>query len=120
MLFRLRTSNQRWRTYAHMLVSENVWRAQRYGSAGDLMDFGRSKLVPFDELIDELVELVRPDAEELGCVDEVEHARVIAREGTSAARQLAVYQQSINEGNSTHEALRDVVDSLIAETLEDT
>jgi carboxylate-amine ligase len=120
MLFRLRTSNQRWRTYAHMLVSENVWRAQRYGSAGDLMDFGKSKLVPFDELIDELVELVRPDADALGCVDEVEYTRVIAREGTSAARQLAVYQQSIGDGNSTDKALRDVVDSLIAETLEDT
>ena len=120
MLFRLRTSNQRWRTYANMLVSENVWRAQRYGTAGDLMDYGKSALVPFHELIDELVELVRRDAEALGCVAEVEHARVIAREGTSAARQLAEYQRSINEGRSTDEALRDVVDLLIAETLEDT
>ena len=120
MLFRLRTSNQRWRKYADMLVSENVWRAQRYGSAGDLMDFGQSKLVPFEELIDELVELLRPDAEELGCVAEIEHTRVIAREGTSAARQLEVYQQSIKDGKSTDESLRDVVDLLITETLEDT
>ncbi len=120
MLFRLRTSNQRWRTYAQMLVSENVWRAQRYGTAGDLMDFGKSALVPFPDLIDELVELLRPDAEELGCVAEIEHARVIAREGTSAARQLDVYQQSIHDGKSVDDALKDVVDLLIAETLEDT
>ena len=59
MLFRLRTSNQRWRTYAHMLVSENVWRAQRYGSAGDLMDFGKSQLVPFDELIERICMMAR-------------------------------------------------------------
>ncbi|HEY5650776.1 MAG TPA: carboxylate-amine ligase [Acidimicrobiia bacterium] len=120
MLFRLRVSNQRWRTYANMLVSENVWRAQRYGTAGDLMDYGKSALVPFDELIDELVELLRPDAEALGCVQEVEHARVIAREGTSAARQLATYQESINEGRPVDDALKDVVDQLIRETLEDT
>jgi carboxylate-amine ligase len=120
MLFRLRVSNQRWRTYASMLVSENIWRAQRYGTAGDLMDYGKSALVPFHELIDELVELVRPDAEALGCVQEVEHARVIAREGTSAARQLATYQESINEGRSIDDALKDVVDQLIQETLEDT
>lgn len=120
MLFRLRTSNQRWRTYADMLVSENVWRAQRYGTAGELMDYGKSALVPFHELIDELVELLRPDAETLGCVSEVEYARVIAREGTSAARQLSTFQESINEGKSSDEALREVVDLLIRETLEDT
>jgi carboxylate-amine ligase len=120
MLFRLRVSNQRWRNYANMLVSENVWRAQRYGTSADLMDFGKSTLVPFHELIDELVELLRPDAEELGCVTEIEHARIIAREGTSAARQLEVYQQSIADGNSTDDALRDVVDLLIRETLEGT
>jgi carboxylate-amine ligase len=120
MLFRLRVSNQRWRTYANMLVSENVWRAQRYGASGDLMDYGKSALVPFDELIDELVELVRPDAEALGCVQEVEHARDIAREGTSAARQLATYQASISEGRSIDDALKDVVDQLMRETLEDT
>jgi carboxylate-amine ligase len=120
MLFRLRVSNQRWRNYAHMLVSENVWRAQRYGTSADLMDFGKSALVPFHELIDELVELLRPDAEELGCVPEIEHARIIAREGTSAARQLERFQQSIADGNSTDDALRDVVDLLIQETLEGT
>lgn len=84
------------------------------------MDYGKSALVPFDELIDELVELLRPDAEALGCVQEVEHARVIAREGTSAARQLATYQESINEGRPVDDALKDVVDQLIRETLEDT
>lgn len=117
MLFRLRRSNQRWRHYANMLVSENVWRAQRYGSAGDMMDFGQSALVPFTDLIDELVELVRPDAEALGCVREVEHARVIAREGTSAARQVATYEASLSAGSSNEDALKAVVDEMIIDTL---
>ena len=110
-------SNKRWRRYADLLVSENVWRAQRFGATGSLMDFGKGQLVPFDELIDELVELVRPDAEELGCVAEVEHARVIAREGTSAARQIVRYEESIAAGRSVEEALMDVVDELIEDTM---
>lgn len=120
MLFRLRTTNQRWRRYANMLVAENIWRAQRYGARGELMDFGIGRLVPFTDLIDELIELVRPDAEMLGCIDEVERARVIAAEGTSAHRQLQAYADAIADGSSETEALRAVVDELIADTLLDT
>ncbi|MEX2278628.1 MAG: carboxylate-amine ligase [Acidimicrobiia bacterium] len=120
MLYRLRRTNQKWRRYANMLVAENLWRAQRYGARGDLMDFGTGELVPFPDLVDELVELVRPDAVELGCIDEVEHARVIAREGTSARRQLEAYHDALSSGASDAEALRDVVDELIADTMRDT
>ena len=48
MLYRLRRSNQRWRTYPRILVNENRWRAQRYGVAGELIDFGKGELAPFD------------------------------------------------------------------------
>ena len=120
MLFRLRRTNQKWRRYANMLVAENIWRAQRYGALGELVDFGTGELVPFTDLVDELVELIRPDAEELGCVDEVEHARVIAAEGTSARRQIAAFEGALESGASEEEALRAVVDELIADTLRDT
>ncbi len=56
-----------------------------------MADFGKRMLVPFPELIDEMVELLRPHAEALECVAEVEHARVMARRGTSADHQLRVY-----------------------------
>ncbi len=117
MLWRLRTKNQRWRMYANMLVAENVWRAQRYGIDTELMDYGRSQLVPFPELIDELVELVSRDADELGCLEEVQHARVIAREGTSAHRQIAAYEASLAAGGSEEDALAAVVDHLIHDTM---
>ena len=120
MLYRLRLHNQKWRRYTNMLVSENIWRAQRYGSQGELMDFGIGTLVPFADLIDELIELVRPDAEELGCVTEVEHARVIAAEGTSARRQVKAYDDALAGGASHDDALQAVVDELIADTLLDT
>ncbi|GIU91354.1 MAG: putative glutamate--cysteine ligase 2 [Acidimicrobiia bacterium] len=117
MLYRLRTNNQRWRRYSNFLVAENLWRAQRYGVEGSLMDYGRSQLVPFADLVDELCELVRPDAEELGCLAEVERARVIAREGTSARRQVETYRRALEEGADEREALRAVVDELIADTV---
>jgi carboxylate-amine ligase len=117
MLYRLGEDNQRWRIYSRMLISENTWRAQRYGIAGSLIDFGRGELVPVLNLTDEIVEMVREDAEELNCVEEVEHARHIARTGTSAQRQLDVYRGAIADGASEREALIAVVDHLIVETV---
>ncbi len=117
MLFRRRLENQRWRSYSRMLVSENTWRAQRYGVEESLADFGKGTLVPFAELTDEIIELVRPDAVAFGCLAEVEHARDLVRDGTSADRQIIAYRTAIDAGASEDEALRAVVDHLIADTL---
>ena len=114
-LFRLRTRNQRWRLYPATLIRENRWRAQRYGTSGQLVDHGRSVLAPFADLIEELIDLIGPDAEALGCLAEVLHARRIAREGTSADRQRAVYESAIAGGADPPEALRNVVVALIVE-----
>ncbi len=47
MLYRERSDNRRWRQYAAMLIEENIWRAQRYGVEGSIVDFGIGELVPF-------------------------------------------------------------------------
>ena len=117
MLYRERSDNRRWRQYASMLIEENIWRAQRYGVEGSMVDFGAGELVPFGNLIDELVELVSEDAEALGCLPELEHARAIVTEGTSADKQLATYHAAREAGAGDHEALVAVVDFLIEETL---
>jgi carboxylate-amine ligase len=117
MLYRIRRSNQTWRSYPLFLLSENRWRAQRYGVDGTLFDFGRGELVPFRDLVDELLVLLREDAEALDCWPEVEHARIIVDRGTSANRQIACFNRLVSEGAPAHEALRGVVDHLIAETL---
>jgi carboxylate-amine ligase len=117
MLYRLRLDNQRWRTYSRMLISENGWRAQRYGISESLIDFGLGEPVPFPELVEEIIELVRSDAEELGCLAEVEHARVICRRGTSADQQLVVYNEALAGGAEPEEAMRAIVDHLIEETV---
>jgi carboxylate-amine ligase len=117
MLFRLRRSNQTWRTYPLFLLAENRWRAQRYGVKGTLFDLGKGELVPFGNLVDELLAMLREDAEALGCVAEVEHARTIVARGTSADRQVAHYTKLLSQGMSPPDALKGVVDQLIGETI---
>ena len=58
----------------------------------------------------------RPEAERLGCLDEVQRARHIVERGTSADRQLAVYERARADGASEREATKAVVAWLIAET----
>lgn len=117
MLYRLRMENQRWRMYSRMLINENMWRAQRYGISHTLIDFGRGELVPYADLLEEVIDLVSEDAAELGCLAEVEHARTIVARGTSADRQLAIYREALDDGASEREALRAVVQFLIEESV---
>jgi carboxylate-amine ligase len=117
MLYRIRRSNQTWRTYPLFLLEENRWRAQRYGVDGSLFDFGKGELVAFSDLVSELLALLREDAEALGCWPEVEHARTVVDRGTSANRQIARFNEIASSGGSREDALRGVVDHLIAETL---
>ncbi|MEE9544605.1 MAG: carboxylate-amine ligase [Rhodospirillales bacterium] len=116
MLYRLRGNNQRWRVYTPMLITENRWRAQRYGFDEGLMDFGKGELVPFVDLLEELMELVGEDAQALDCVKEIGHCREIIKRGSGAHRQLAVFAQAIAAGADQKDALDAVVDWLIAET----
>jgi glutamate---cysteine ligase / carboxylate-amine ligase len=118
MLWRLRRNNQRWRAYPAALIRENRWLAQRFGTKGELIDFGRGALVPYRELADELIDLLAEDAAALNCVAEVERIRKIASEGTSADRQLAVFHEAVEAGAGETEALHAVVDHLVAETFE--
>ncbi|MCH7929932.1 MAG: carboxylate-amine ligase, partial [Proteobacteria bacterium] len=117
MLYRLRCNNQRWRIYPRVLVNDNRWRAQRYGVEGELVDFGKGVLVPYPDLLEEIIVLIQEDAERLDCVAEVAHAREIAACGTSADRQCRAYADARAAGADRPEALKAVVDFLIAETM---
>ncbi len=113
LLYRLRRQNQRWRTYAPMLINENRWRAQRYGLDEGMVDFGRGEVVGFAQLIEELLGLLREDAEFFGCTEEVNHARKIVERGTSSHLQVDAYRRAMDSGADHAEALRTVVDFLI-------
>jgi len=118
VLYRLRIKNQRWRDYSSMLIRENRWRAMRYSFDDGLIDFGIGSIVPFEELLDEFVELALEDAKILGCEREVMETKDILNRGTSAHRQLKTYELSITSGKNNEDALKDVVDMLITETAE--
>ncbi len=109
-LIKLRLGNQSWRTYRHHLITENKWRAVRYGTGGRLIDFGKQKEVPIKDLVGEILELVDDVVDELGSRREVEYVHAILEGGTSADRQLAVYRETGD--------LKAVVDQLVAETRE--
>ncbi|WP_375281403.1 carboxylate-amine ligase [Pseudooctadecabacter sp.] len=112
MLWRLKQKNQRWRKYDMFLVQENRWRAQRYGTTEGLIDFGRGDIVPFAELFDDLMTLVEEDAGILQCTRALDDLRDIVTNGTSSARQRAVYDAT--EGDKPTKCAA-VVDHLIAE-----
>ena len=111
MLWRLRAANQSWRTYPTFLVSENRWRAQRYGTSQTLLDLGRGELVPFADLLGEILDLTAEDAAALDCEREVAHVRTILARGTSADRQLEVYREGGDK------PLNNVVDWLARDTV---
>jgi carboxylate-amine ligase len=110
-LWKLRRDNMTFRIYPSDLIEENKWRAVRYGLDGKLIDFGKQAEAPAREMIRELIEWFIGDiADELGSRREIEYALTILENGSSADRQVAVFER-------THD-LKSVVDSLIAETAE--
>ncbi|HET6230318.1 MAG TPA: carboxylate-amine ligase [Longimicrobiaceae bacterium] len=110
-LWKLRRDNMTFRVYPSDLIEENKWRAVRYGLNGNLIDLGKQQEVKARDLIRELIEWFIDDVvDELGSRAEVEYAFKILDEGSSADRQIAVFERTGD--------FKAVVDHLIAETAE--
>lgn len=116
MLWRLHSENKRWRIYAHMLIEENRWRAMRYGCDAGLVDFGRGAIIPYPDLLNELLGMIMDDARDLGCEAEVNTAKEILVRGNSARQQRDRFTKAMEEGANREEALAAVVDMLIEHT----
>ena len=108
---------QRSSSHPLLLLNENRWRAQRYGLERGFIDRRGAEVIASGVLIDDLLELIREDAEYFSCKAEVEHARIILTHGTSADRQIALYVEQLTRGLSPADALSVVVDQLIIETV---
>jgi len=93
-LLKLRRQNLGFRKYAPRLIRENKWRAMRFGIEGKLIDFGKEEEVPERQLAEELLEILDDVVDELGSRHEVEYLRTILEEGTSADRQLRVFEDT--------------------------
>src|SRR5215470_2454186 len=70
------------------LVEENLWRAIRHGLSGELIDFARGESVPARARLEQLLEWVRPVAEELGAAE-----WLAIPERTAAERQIARHEE---------------------------
>lgn len=108
-LYLLYQRNMGFREYARELVEENKWRAVRYGIDGQLIDFGKQTQVPLRGLISELLDFVSEAADIFKSQDELDRVRKILAEGTSADKQLAIYEKT--------QSYQSVVDHLISETM---
>jgi carboxylate-amine ligase len=108
--YQLFEQNMTFRPYRRALINENKWRAQRWGLDGKLIDFGKRAEVEAKALVHEMVELVDDVVDALGSRKEVEYLLHIAEHGSSADRQLQVFQET-----NDHRA---IVDNLVAETME--
>lgn len=90
-----------------------VWRAARYGLTGTLIDLDECRSRPASEMVDRLLEFLRPALDESGDWQRV-HSLVagVVEGGTGATRQRQAYER--------RRRLEDVVDLVIAETVPDT
>jgi carboxylate-amine ligase len=110
-LWKMRRDNITFRVYPTELIEENKWRAVRYGLDGKLLDLGKQEEVPARELIHELIDwFLRDVIDDLGIRKEVMYAYHIMDGGSSADRQVKVFEKTND--------LKAVVRHLIEETKE--
>jgi carboxylate-amine ligase len=107
-LYKLMKQNLNFRIYRKALISENKWRAARYGLDGKLIDFGKQEEVDTRALVHELLEFIDDVVDDLGSRKEIEYVYKIIENGTGADRQLRVYEETGD--------LKKVVDYIVQQT----
>jgi glutamate---cysteine ligase / carboxylate-amine ligase len=78
------------RSQPRTLIAENKWRAARYGLEAELVDLVRDRARPARDAVRELVELVLPAAQQLGCVEELGELDRLCERGGGAEEQRRV------------------------------
>ena len=100
------------------IIGENRWLAQRYGALAFFGNEGSEGRVDIEEYAAVLVDRLADDARALGCEPELRRVLDIIRDGTGADRQIDHFRLRRLEGDTEEEALRSVVDLVVAETRE--
>jgi len=80
--------------YDMHLAMENKWRASRYGMDAAFYNTSEKTTVPARDLARDLVERLKPHAQDLGCENELEGVLEIVEGGTGSQRQREVYEAS--------------------------
>ncbi len=93
-LYKLRSKNMNYMIYSRALITENKWRAGRYGIDGKLIDFGKESEVNTRDLILELLDFIDDVVDELGSRHYINYVLKMLENGTGADRQLKVFEQT--------------------------
>ncbi len=93
-LYKLRNQNLNFMMYNRRLITENKWRASRYGIDGNMIDFGKECEVNTRVLIYELLDFVSDVVPHLGSQHAISYVHKMLEQGTGADRQLKVYEQT--------------------------
>lgn len=93
-IYKLHKKNQTFKSYRRLLLNENKWRAARWGMEAKLIDFGIEEEVPFNRLMNELLEFIDDVVDELDCRKEVNYVYQMIEQGSGADRQLKVFRET--------------------------
>jgi carboxylate-amine ligase len=77
-----------------IVVRQNKWKAVRYGMRADLIDPVTHKTIPVREMVFFLYEKLKPYAENLGCMQELNHIITMVDHQSGAEVQLEVFEKS--------------------------
>lgn len=101
---------------SHWILKENRWRAKRHGVLAEFIVEGQEPPMLIGEWLTLAEQAFGDTAASLGAQDVFKHARRIVQEGTSADRQIVLFEQGLLLGDTTEQALGRVVDQLLSET----
>ena len=89
-----------------IVVRQNKWKAARYGMRAELIDPVTHKTIPVREMVFFLYEKLKPYAEKLHCMQELNHIITMVDHRSGAEVQLDLYEQHDHD-------LRKVVQSML-------
>ena len=77
-----------------MMVRQNKWRASRFGNHAQLVNSYTHDVQSTAEIIEQLIDRLRPVSEELGCVDYLQYNQTIAESPSWAERQVEILKET--------------------------
>jgi len=79
-----------------IVVRQNKWKATRWGMRAELIDPVTHKTIPVREMVFFLYEKLKPYAERLGCVTELNHLIAMLDRPSGAEQQMELYREHGN------------------------
>jgi carboxylate-amine ligase len=98
------------------ITVENKWHAQRYGIAATFVDPFRRQPMNASDWLNEVFDFINEDIAAFGCAGEMGRLLQLIDTGTSADRQIELYERAREAGRSRLGALKQVVDWAAAQT----